>query len=332
MGRLQLTMAHWGYDRVRGLFDGTVKPEGIDLTCLDLFPADNFSRMIKHKEFHAGELGFAYITQFASKGDSPFVALPVFPLRFVRLSLIFVNVNSGIKEPKDLIGKKVGWNAQDAPLWIKGILQEDYGVPHDSVTYYVGGLDSPAPNEDIINWPSKSGLKINYIGPEKNLSDMLDKGEIDALYCAFVPACYMRGSKNVRRLYEDYEVPERAYVKKHGFLPMMHGFVVRRDVYEKNRWVAASLFKALCDAKNRTLEYYRANLRYEIGKVTIPWIPYHLKSVQELLGNNYFPYGFEANRKAIEKFLQFHHEQGLSERRVSPEELFAPETLDLIDR
>jgi 4,5-dihydroxyphthalate decarboxylase len=326
-----MTIACWGYDRVRGLFDGTVQPQGIELNCLDYAPAEQFMRMLKYKEFDASELGFGPYTQLVSKGNSSFMAIPVFPLRFVRLSLIFVNANSGIREPKDLIGKKVGWAAQDAPLWIKGILQDEYGVPHDSVTYYVGGLDRPGPKEDIAELPSKTNIKINYIGWEKNLSDMLDRGEIDALYCALAPDCFMRGSKNVRRLFEDYESPERAYVKKYGFLPMMHTFVIRKDIYEKNRWVATSLFKAFCEAKNRCLEYYRANMRYEIGKITIPWIPYHLQQVREMMGDNYFPYGFKANRKAIDTFLRYHYEQGLSDRKVAPEELFAPETLDLVD-
>jgi 4,5-dihydroxyphthalate decarboxylase len=331
MARLSMTIAIWGYDRARGLFDGSVQPEGIELNCLDYSPAENFTKMLKHKEFDASELGFAPVVQLASKGNSPFVAIPVFPLRFVRLSLIFVNVNSGINQPKDLIGKKVGWAAQDAPLWEKGLLQEYYGVPHNSVTYYVGGLDRPGPMQDIVELPKRPDLKINYIGPDRSLSDMLDRGDIDALYCASVPDCYMRRSKNVRRLFEDYETEERAMYQKLGYLPMMHGFVIRRDVYERNTWVAASLFKALCEAKNRSLAFYRENMRFEIGKITIPWLPSHLKSVRDMMGDNYVPYGFKVNRKAIEKFIEYHHQQGLSERKVSPEELFAPETLDLVD-
>jgi 4,5-dihydroxyphthalate decarboxylase len=331
MPKLPLTITCWGYDRVRGLMDGTVQPKGIDLNCLDYAPFEIFARVLKYKEFDGSEFGFAPYIQLVSKQDSPFIAIPVFPLRFVRLSLVFVNVNSGIKEAKDLVGKRVGWNAQDAPLWIKGILQDEYGVPFDSVTYYVGGLDRPGPKEDLLQLPSRSNIKINYIGSNKNLSEMLEKGEIDALYCASAPDCFMRGSKNVKRLFEDYETHERAYVKKYGFLPMMHTFVLRKDVYERNRWIANSLFRAFCEAKNRALEYYRANMRFEIGKVTIPWIPSHLQSVREMMGDNYFPYGFQANKKAIEKLLDYHYEQGLSERKVSPEELFAPETLELVD-
>ncbi|HKU85182.1 MAG TPA: ABC transporter substrate-binding protein [Casimicrobiaceae bacterium] len=326
MSKLRMSLACWNYDRVRALMDGSVQPDGIDLDVLDLPVEETFFRMLRHREFDAAEMSLSSYTVSLFREPRPFVAIPVFPSRFFRHSSIYVNADAGIREPRDLIGKRVGTPEYQmtAPVWIRGILAEHYGVPVDSVTYCTGGEEEPGRDEKIkLDLPSN--IRIERIGPTQTLAQMLARGDIDALHTARMPSTFGSGDGRVRRLFADYKSVEQRYFRETGIFPIMHTVVIRRDVYEQNRWVAQSLFKALVQAQALVYEDYRETAAL---KAMLPWLIEHIEEAEALMGPDFWPYGFERNRATLDTFLRYSFEQGLSRRKLEPEDLFAPETLE----
>ena len=325
MSRLKLSLGCWNYDRTRALMDGSVVPDGIDLTYLDMPVEETFFRMLRHREFDVAEMSLSSYAVSLTR-DRPFVAIPVFPSRFFRHSCIYVNAEAGIAEPKDLIGKRVG-NPEyqmTAPVWIRGILSDHYGVPVDAVTYVTGGEEQPGRSEKLkLDLPDT--IRVERIGPDQTLAQMLRTGEIDALYTARMPSSYKSGDGGVVRLFEDYVPVERAYYRDTGLFPIMHTVAIRREVYEQNRWIAQSLFKAFCEAQRRTYEDLAETAAL---KAMLPWLNAHVEEAVREMGADFWPYGFRKNRETLSTFLRYHHEQGLSKRLLEPEELFAPETLE----
>lgn len=326
MSKLKLTFGCWNYDRTRGLMDGSVQPDGIDLNYLNMPVEETFFRMLRNREFDAAEMSLSSYTMSCFKDPQPFIAIPVFPSRFFRHSCIYVNANSGIKSPKDLIGKRIG-NPEyqmTAPVWIRGILSDHYGVPVDSVTYFTGGEEEPNRSEKLkLDLPDN--IRVERIGPEKTLSQMLYDGEIDALYTARMPSSYRKGDGKVTRLFENYVDVEREYFKETGLFPIMHTVVVRREIYEANRWVAQSLYKALVESQRRTYEDLNETAAL---KAMLPWLNSHVEEVRKEMGDDFWPYGLQKNRANLEVFLRYSYEQGLSRRLLTPEDLFAPETFE----
>lgn len=325
MSKLKLTLGCWDYDRTRPLMDGDVAIEGVDLNYLNMPVEETFFRMLRHREFDVAEMSLSSYTVSLGK-DRPFVAIPVFPSRFFRHSCIYINKDSGIKKPKDLIGKRIGTPEYQmtAPVWIRGILAEHYDVPVDSVTYVTGGEEEPGrPEKLALDLPPR--IKVEPIGPQQTLSRMLRDGEIDALHTARTPSTFLAAPDKVGRLFPDYGQIEREYYRQTGIFPIMHTMVIRREIYEANRWVAQSLYKAFAQAQQLAYQ----NLRETAAlKVMHPWLMSTLEQVEQEMGADFWSYGFENNRKTLETFLRYHHECGLSKQRYAPEELFAPETLE----
>jgi 4,5-dihydroxyphthalate decarboxylase len=325
MARLRLSLACWHYDRTHALADGSVRPEGIDLNYLDLHVEETFFRMLRNREFDVAEMSLSSYAVSVGRDSPPFVAIPVFPSRFFRQSCIFVCEKSGIREPRDLIGKRIGTPEYQmtAPVWIRGILQDEYGVDPASVEYCTGGEEEPGRDEKLkLDLPAK--FKVTRIGAGQTLAAMLADGEIDALHAARIPSTFVSRPGTVRRRFESYVEVERAYYRKTRIFPIMHTVVIRRDVYKANPWIAQSLHKAFVQAKQRVYQ----NL-YTTSALTtmLPWQIAHVEEVRRDMGDDWWPYGFEPNRHVLDTFLRYHHEQGLSPRQLQPEELFAPETL-----
>jgi len=326
MPELRLTMACWNYDRTRALMEERVPIDGVELTYLNLPVEETFFRMLRHREFDVAELSLSSYTLSLFRDDPPFIAIPVFPSRFFRHSCIYVHTGSGIREPKDLIGKRIG-NPEyqmTAPVWIRGILSDEYGVPVTSVTYLSGGEEQPGRTEKIpLSLPPE--IRLEAIPSDKTLSQMLETGEIDALYTARAPSTFFNGSGKVRRLFEDYQTVEREYYRKTKIFPPMHIIAIRRDVYERNRWVAQSLLKAFVAAQK---EVYTE--LHETGALMhmLPWLTSHVDETEKLMGRDFWPYGYEPNIHALSTFLRYHYEQGLSKRLLIPKEIFAPESLE----
>ena len=326
MGKLRLTMACWNYDRTRALLEDRVPVDGIDLTYLNLPVEETFFRMLRQREFDVAEMSLSSYTLSLFREDRPFVAIPVFPSRFFRHSCIYVNSGAGILEPKDLIGKRIG-NPEyqmTAAVWIRGILSDEYGVPVTSPTYWSGGEEEPGrPEKLALSLPPE--FRVEAIPPDKTLSQMIDSGEIDALYTARAPSTFARGSGRVRRLFEDYPAVERAYYQKTKIFPIMHTVIIRREVYEQNRWVAQSLYKAFLKAQKEVYEDLHDTAAL---KFMLPWLLPHVEETEKLMGRDFWPYGLTANEQTLSTFLRYSFEQGLSKRQLAPRELFAPETLE----
>ncbi len=326
MSRLRLSLGCWNYDRTRGLLEGRIRPDGIDLTYLDMPVEETFFRMLRHQEFDAAEMSLSSYSVSLHKPERPFVAVPVFPSRFFRHSCIYVNASSGIKEPKDLIGRKVG-NPEyqmTAPVWIRGILSDDYGVKVTDVEHFSGGQEEPGRVEKLkLNLPST--IRISSIGPKQTLSRMLADGEIDAFATARTPSTFTTQPEKVKRLFPDYVEKEKEYFRKTKIFPIMHTVVIRRDVYAKHPWVAQSLCKAFAAAKAKAYESYDQTAALP---AMLPWLTSHIEEVKREMGDDWWPYGIEPNRHVLDTFLRYHHEQGLSKKRLAPEDLFARETLE----
>ncbi len=326
MSKLRLSFGCWNYDRTRALMDGRVQPDGIDLNYLNMPVEETFFRMLRHKEFEVAEMSLSSYTVSLFSEARPFIAIPIFPSRFFRHSCIYVNAAAGIKEPKDLIGKRIG-NPEyqmTAPAWIRGILQDEYQVPVDSVTYFTGGEEEPGRPEKLkLNLPEN--IKVERIGPQQTLSAMLASGEIDALYTARMPSSFLSSGGKVKRLFGNYVDVEKAYYRKTGIFPIMHTIVIRRDVYEQNRWVAQALYKAFCEAQAET---YRDLYETAALKAMLPWLTVHVEDARAEMGDDFWPYGLEKNHATLDTFLRYSFEQGLSKRKLNPEDLFAPEALE----
>ena len=328
---LKLNLACWTYDRTRALMDGTVRPEGIELATQSAqLVGEIMERVIKTSDFDLAELGFTYYLRSLELLGGPFIAIPVFPNRIFRHAAIFVNRASGIAAPGDLRGRKVGEllrYGHDAGIWAKGILSDEYGVPADSMTHFVGGLDKPVPGPDWAPFDPPANPEIHQIGPDQTLDTMLEAGEIDALFSAWLPPSFVKRSANVARLFPDYEKVERDYFRRTGIFPIMHTVVIRRDIYEKNRWIARALAAAFQQAKDQATRQYRAAETFFGAPFMVPWFTSLLEENRALMGEDAWPYGIAANRKTLETYLRYHFEQGLSKRLYAIEEIFAPETL-----
>ena len=326
MAKLRLTLACWDYDRTRALADGSVRPDGIELNCLNLHVEETFFRMLRNREFDIAEMSLSSYAMSIARDDPPFIAIPVFPSRFFRQSCIFVSAKSGIREPADLIGKRVATPEYQmtAPVWIRGILQDEYGIDPASVEYYTGGEEEAGREEKLkLELPAK--FTVRRIGATQTLSRMLADGEVDAMHTARIPSTFQTRPGAVRRLFENYVDVEREYYRRTKIFPIMHTIAIRRDVYRANPWIAQSLLKCFTAAKRKVYE----NL-YTTSALTtmLPWQIAQVEDVRREMGDDWWPYGFESNRHVLDTFLRYHHEQGLSRRRLRPEDLFAPETLD----
>src|SRR5215471_5698463 len=330
MANLKLTLACWDYDRTRALFDGRVRPEGIDL---DLWSTSNvgeiMERMLRHRQFDVSELGITYYLRSLELMDAPFIAIPVFPNRFFRHSAIFVNAAKGIQSPRDLAGRRVGElqrYGHDAGIWAKGALSDDFGVKAGSMEHFVGGMERTAPS-DWAPLDPPAGVVIHRLAPEQGLDAMLERGEIDALFTAHIPPSARRNPQRVRRLFPDFEDVERDYFRRTGIFPIMHTIVIRREVYEQNRWIARALMQAFEEAKALAMKAYSAADMFFNAPSMIPWLVSLRERNRELMGESFWPYGVAANRGTLEACLRHHREQGILKRSYVIEELFAPETL-----
>jgi 4,5-dihydroxyphthalate decarboxylase len=331
MNNLKLKVGSYEYDRVRALFDGTVKFDGVDASFESaLIVSDIFERMIRERHFDVSELGMTYYLRTLDFDDSPFIALPVFPNRCFRHSAIYVNTASGIKEPEDLVGKTVGEFAvygHDAGVWPKGILSDEYGVTPDQCRWIVGALDWPLKPINFIPHLHPANVEVTSVSAGTDLGSMLEAGEIDALISANVPKCVLNNSPKVARLFPDYKLVEREYYQRTSIFPIMHTVVIRRDLLVQHPDLARTIYHGFCNAKDVAVENYRKGLIFNNIDIMLPWFSHLINEDRRVLGDDWWPYGVEANRKAVDTFLRYHFEQGLSKRRLTCEDIFVPELL-----
>jgi 4,5-dihydroxyphthalate decarboxylase len=322
LSKLPLTLAISHYDHVTELVTGRVPVEGVELTALNLQIEEIFFRQFNYRDFDVSEVSMGKYCSLVSQGDSPLVAIPVFPSRVPRHSSIYIRRDGPVKKPADLAGKRIGipeW-AQTASVYSRGFIQHQYGIDLKSIHWIQAGVDQPGRLEKVkLKLPD--GIRYES-RPDKSLGGMLISGEIDAALSAHPPLCFDQGHPNVGRLFEDYLDIEMKYVKETGIYPIMHAVAFRREIVEKNPWVAANLFKAFDEARRISVE--RA-LACTSSALPLPWGYEFVKRMQAVVGNDLMPYGVEANRTTLDAFLQYAFEQGVCHRRLQPEELFPPQ-------
>ncbi|KAH8802525.1 hypothetical protein F5884DRAFT_802256 [Xylogone sp. PMI_703] len=322
MAPVRVNFATALYDRMVPLATGEVPTPGFELNFIEVqHPRDVFDRMIANREFDASELSSSeYITRYAS-GDRSFVAIPVFPSRVFRHGFIAVNKDR-IKKPSDLNGKRIGVQlyTMTAAVWIRGLLQHEYGVDLSSIEWVEGKMEGPGSHGKPGSLPPLKPVKITRNTANKSLSQLLEDGEIDATLGADLPECLGK-APHIGRLFPDFKEVEKAYFKKTGIFPIMHLVAIRREFYEQNRFIASALFNALNDSKNmaKARMYSTGALRY-----MLPWLASDLDEITEVFGGDSWPYGIEPNRKTLEALVQFLEEQAMIEKKVPIEELFAP--------
>jgi len=319
MANLRLTLACGPYDRTQALRDGTIRPEGIDLTYVTLQPAEIFWRMLQYKEFHVSEMSLSNYTTLVSGGAAPFVAIPVYPSRVFRHGYFFINTTKGIQSPADLKGKRGGVPeySMTAAVYMRGLLQHEYGVLPSDVEWVQGRADR-------LGRRLPGDIRLSQAAAGVELGDLLERGEIDFLMTANNPLSVRRGAPTVRRLFPNYPEVEKDYYRRTKIYPIMHTVVIRRDIYERDPWVALNLYKAFVAAKQHAC---RLLLEGGSPNASFAWLQPLIEEERAIIGSDWYPYGIEQNRPSLEALLQYTHEHGLTERRLRIEELFAPSTL-----
>ena len=326
MTRLKLNYGGVRYlDRTRALETGEVSPVGIDLNYV--VPAsigDLFRNMAMYCDYDVAEFSLSSLMIMMAKGDNRLIGLPVFPSRAFRHSQIYINAKAGIKTPKDLIGRVVGvsqWQ-MTAALWVRAHLQHDYGVRQEQIKWRTGGLFVPQfATRAPITMPDN--IELKQIPEGETLENMLLEGSLDALVTTEPPKAFVEHRPEIQRLFADSQSVEREYYKRTGFFPIMHVVVMRRDVYEANKWIALPLLNAFNESKRLGIELLRYQGAYG---AQLPWLPTAVEEVDTLFGGDAFPYGLQANAAILDAMIGYADEQGLLAKKVTPRDLFAPET------
>ncbi len=325
MGNLLLTVACEDYDRTRALKDGRIRPEGIEINYLVMPVEEIFWRMMKYEEFDVSELSMGAFLTGAARGRRPFVGIPVFPSRTFRHRCIFVNSAAGIEKPDDLRGKRVGVPeySMTAAVWLRGLFEHEYGIAPREIYWIQAGEEQPG-RKDRVDFEMPAGIRLESKS-DRTLNEMIESGEIDAMMSPRMPACFVENSARVRRLFPNYKQVEMAYFRKTGLFPIMHVIVIKRAIYEKEPWVAQTLYKAFCAAKELCMkELYDTN----ILRVSLPWTSAEYEQTRDLMTADYWPYGLNPNRRNLETLHGYLYEQGLVTQKLNLDELFAPETAE----
>jgi 4,5-dihydroxyphthalate decarboxylase len=331
--KLPLKVAGYKLDRVEALINGKVQIEGCDtqfeIAAIGDMNTDVFSGSQSRE---VTEIGLhPFMLAYANEGFRDYSLLPIFPLRSFRHKSIFIRNDRGINKPEDLRGKKIatpGFSSTSL-TWIRGILQHEYDVKPEDIQWIVSSKDSSAKDAGKVSKQENmipKGLSVTK-GPEgKDESDLIESGEVDALFHAAEPRAYVQGHSKVVRLFSDFRKTERAYFAKTGISPMMHAIAIRNDVVKANPWLPEAVFKAYSEAKTSTYDHLR---KMGWATISLPWIGQEIEETRKLMGDNYWPYGIEPNRKALEALCLYSYEQGLAKKKLKIEDLFHHSTLEL---
>lgn len=325
MNPLRLSLAIGDYDRIRPIVDGTVKIDGVDPVMSILDPEEIFFRAFKYADFDICELSLSSFTVKTANGDCPYLGLPVFPSRAFRHTSVYIRNDRGIATPEDLKGRRIGLPEYQltANVWVRVILAE-YGVQPSDVTWVRGGYEDPA-REEKITLRLPSDVTLESLPPGATLSSALAEGTIDAVIGPRAPSCFERGHPQVSRLWADPVEAASAWYRRHRIFPIMHILGIRRDVAERHRHLPGALVKAFEAAKRVAMEKLSNTAA---TKVTLPFVEERLAHARALMGDDFWSYGLAANRAQLDIFLAAHHAQGLSSRRLVPENLFHPASLE----
>jgi 4,5-dihydroxyphthalate decarboxylase len=328
---LPITLAGYPVDRVQPLIDGRVSIDG----CSTTFEKGSIGDLNTHvfagpQSIEVTEIGLhPYMLAFANDDFRGYSLLPIFPLRTFRHKSVFVRTDRGIDRPQDLRGKTIatpGYSSTSL-TWIRGIFADEYGVQPEDIEWVVSSKTSDSASgktskqENI--YPENLTIRSGPDGVDE--SELLVSGEVDALFHAVEPKAFLEGDPIVGRLFPDYRQVERDYFARTGIFPIMHAVAIKDAVIEANPWLPKAVFEAYSRAKHVNSEYLK---KLGWAMVSLPWFGYELEQTRELMGDNYWPYGIEPNRKTLETLFRYSYEQGLASRELTIEELFLPESLD----
>jgi 4,5-dihydroxyphthalate decarboxylase len=323
MAPLSLTYASCKYDRIEALRSGEVLVEGIDLNVM-VFPSGRqiFDRMVGGQEFDASELSASEFISLMGRGDSPFVAIPVFPSRVFRHGYIFVNKRAGIRTPKDLEGRRVGLPlyTQTASIWLRGHLMHQFGVDLSTIRWVQGAVETGGTHGNPRALPLLQPVAIEQNRTGRPLGELLASGEIDAYLGSRKPPAF-GADPDVVRLLPNHHTLERELYQREKIFPIMHLVAIRRALYEKHPWIASSLYAAFVEAKRIA----RARLRYAGSLAAmLPWLQDEIEEIDAVFGGDPFPYGVEPNRPTLQTLVQYMVEQHFIPEPISIEKLFVP--------
>lgn len=315
---LRVNIACGDYDRTRALMEGNVKPEGLELRWLAMSHGEMWQQILNDSDVQVSELSLAWHIIARTRG-MPLLAIPVFPARAFRHSYIFINTKSGIHEPRDLMGKRVGLGEfpQTAAVISRAILQHEYGVSLEKIKWFTWGKQSME-----LKLPER--YEIHRLTEEKSPDRLLMDGELDALMLSSLFPSFARGALNVRRLFENYKEVEAAYFRKTGIFPIMHTVVMREELWKQHPWIATSLYKGFQEAKKLAYQKLDDLSPYRISMV---WFREPMQEQKEILGEDPWCDGLERNRKTVETLIEYLYEQEMISKKPTVEELFAPNTL-----
>jgi 4,5-dihydroxyphthalate decarboxylase len=287
-----------------------------------LRPRQTFQRMLDTQEFHVSELSLASYAALKGRGQCPFVAVPVALSKIFRHSCIYVRTGAGIKAPADLKGKRVGTSqySSTALVFMRGMLQHDHGVAPSDLHWFMGGLNTFT-EQPLIALDLPKSVRLEFLGPGATLEGMFAAGELDALLSIYIPSLFLKGSPQIARLFPNFKQVEQDYYRRTQIFPIMHTVVLREDVYKEHPWAARSIYQAFLAAKDLAVEGLYDT---DALQLALPWLLDHVEEAWRVFGKDFWAYGLEANRPTLAALGRFVHEQGLSPRTVSPDELFAP--------
>lgn len=323
--------AGYTYSRVQALISGQVKIDGCDLSFQPGRIGDLNSDMLSGPQtMDFSEVGLhPFMLAYANDDFRDYTLLPIFPLRVFRHKSVFVRTDRGIEKPEDLRDRRIATpNYSSTSLtWLRGIFQDEYGISPADVHWVAAAADSSA---DLAGQTSRfentmpEGVEIEHGTPGLDESDLLESGEVDALFHAIEPRAFVRGDPIVRRLFPDYRSVERAYFAKTGIFPIMHAVAIKNATLEQNPWFAKAVFKAYSQARH--IDFQKI---FTSGGImdSLPWYGQELEETRALMGDNYYSYGIEPNRKTLHALFRYSHQQGLSSRELTIEELFEPSSL-----
>jgi 4,5-dihydroxyphthalate decarboxylase len=304
-----------------------VRVEGCAVTYLPLYPEEIFFRAFRYQEFDVSELSFSSYIRTVAAGTSAYVGIPAFVSRLFRHSGMYVRADSGIRTPADLRGKRVGLPEYQitAVVWMRGILQHEYGVLPTEILWSSGGQEEPGRDERTPLKPIP-GLDLEPIGKEETLVGMLREGKLDALFTARGPSSFLRGEPHIKRLFPNTREAEQAYYKKTRMFPIMHLVGIRKELVQKYPWLPTSVYKAFCEAKALAMIDL---LDVNALMVSLPWLIPETEDTMAVMGKDFWAYGIDENMREISALAQYLQEQGLIERKVTVEELFHPSMFEI---
>ena len=330
---IQLKVAGYDMDRIQGIVSGKVTIEGCDVEFHKIGIGDaNTAAFSGAGTYDVTEIGLhPFMLAYANDNFRDYTLIPVFPVRVFRHKSIFVHREKGINTPEDLKGRKIGTPGYSSTslTWIRGMLEDEYGVSPEDIQWVLSNKDSSADAAGKVSAEEQvvpDGINVT-VGPAgKDESDLLLSGEVDVLFHAAEPKAFIQGNPMVKRLFSDSRQTERDYFNKTGIFPIMHAVAIKTELIEKYAWLPKAVFDAYSKAK--TMHYAELN---KIGWAysSLPWFAQEYEETKKLMGENFWPYGIEANRKALETLFRYSYEQGLAGKHLKIEDLFHPSTLTL---